>query len=67
VLAHRAEDAELRVEGFGGIEFGDLALVHHADTIVRDDRVQPVFFGYEPSYSNSCSGPGAVISRGQQG
>jgi hypothetical protein len=60
VLAHRAEDAALRVEDFGGIEFGDLALVHHADTIIRDDRVQAVFFWLPHSAAVR-----AIISRGQ--
>jgi hypothetical protein len=42
-LAHRAENAVLRVKNLGCVKLGDITIVHHTDTIIRDDSAQPIY------------------------
>ena len=43
ISAHCAENPVLRMKNIRSVEFGNIPVVHHAYTIVRDDSPQPVY------------------------
>ena len=52
MLAHRPENPVLRIKSFGRVEFRDVAVVHHTDSIVRHYRAQAVYGSYSRRQGN---------------